>query len=224
MQKHVMRNKNQWENFAKNDALFYIDTEAKNPSEFWERGENNFRTYILPILKKYNVASKVGVDFGCGIGRHTFPLAKYFQAIFGVDVSESMLKQARASAQEKAIVTAQFIQNDDFFVSTKSVDFIYCTNMFQHIEKMEQIEFILKNFARLLNGFAYIQFDTRSKDFVYRLKNMLPDFLLPRSQRRGIRRIRRDAKKIEKSLIELGFLIIEQHQPNTEHHFFLLQK
>ena len=220
----VSKNQQQWEKFAKKDALFYIDTNAKNPGQFWKKGENNFQAYILPILKKYHIKRNVGIDFGCGIGRHTFPLAGYFQMMYGVDVSDRMLKQARAVAHEKNIANVQFILNAVFFSDTKPVDFIYCVNVFQHIENIEQIKSILDSFSRLLHGFAYVQFDTRSQNLLYRLKNKMPDFLLPRSQRRGIRRIRRVAKEIENIIKKMGFAIIEQRQPNSEYHFFLLQK
>lgn len=220
----ITKNQQRWEKFAKKDALYYIDTSAKNPNQFWAKGEYNFRTYILPILQKYSIPKGIGADFGCGIGRHTLPLAGYFDKVFAVDVSSHMLDQARVIARERNITNVQFIQNDTFFSSTKPIDFIYCVNVFQHIEDIKYIESILKSFSRLLHGFAYLQFDTRPQNLFYRLKNMVPDFLLPKSQRRGIRRIRRNAKEIEELIKKNGFSMIEQQNPRTEHHFFLLQR
>lgn len=220
----VSGNQQQWEKFAKKDALFYIDTNAKNFNQFWKKGEDNFQTYILPILKKYSVPRGMSVDFGCGIGRHTFPLARYFKTVLGVDVSNHMLEQARIIAYKKNVTNVEFIHNDIFFSSTKPVDFICCVNVFQHIASIEQIKLILKHMSTLLSGYAYVHFDTRPQNCLYRLKNRIPDFLITRSQRHGIRRIRRDIKEIENLIKEIGFLIIEQQQPNSEYHFFLLRK
>lgn len=224
MEKQVTENQKQWEIFAQKDPFFYVDTTAKNPSQFWKKGEDNFKTYILPILQKYHIAKKICVDFGCGIGRHTFPLAEYFQMVYGVDVSENMLKLATSSSHERDINNVQFIQNNIFFSLTKSVDFIYCVNVFQHIEDIKFIESILKNLSHQIHGFAYLQFDTRPQSLLYRLKKIIPDFLLPKSQRRGIRRIRRNTQEIEYLIKRIGFSIIEQQRPCTEHHFFLLKR
>lgn len=224
MKNQVSKNQKQWESFAQKDPIFYIDTAAKNPTNFWEKGEDNFKIYILAILQKYNIKKETGVDFGCGIGRHTFPLAKYFQTSYGVDISENMLKQAKSIAKKRNISDVHFIQNNDFFSLQKSIDFIYCVNVFQHIEDINHIGLILKNFSRLLHGFAYLQFDTRPKNFLYYLKNKIPDFLLAKSQRRGIRRIRRSTKEIEELIKKNSFSIIEQQNPGTAHHFFLIQK
>lgn len=92
--------------------FFYslIDTNAKNLDRFWKKGEDNFQTYILPILQKYSVVNGTCVDFGCGIGRHTYPLARYFKKVLGVDISNHMIERARAIAHKKNINNVQFIQ------------------------------------------------------------------------------------------------------------------
>lgn len=219
----IPSNQKQWEKFASKDPFFYVDTEFENPDQFWKKGEDNFQEYIFPLLQKYKISTGVGVDFGCGIGRHTFPLAKYFETVMGVDVSNGMLEQARIIAKDRKVRNIQFIQNDAFFDSNELVDFIYCANVFQHIEDIEQIELILTQMSRLLRGYTYIQFDTRPRTWLYHLKRRMPDFLLPRSQRSGIRRIRRDAEELRSLIKMMGYSIVEEHQPNSEYHYFLLE-
>lgn len=217
-------NKKQWEKFGSIDAEYYIDTEAKNPQEFWGRGEENFQTYILPLLKKYNITPGVAVDFGCGIGRHTFPLAEYFTTVYGIDIASSMLKKGQSIADEQGISNIHFVENSNFFNLPIQANFIYCANVFQHIESKEDIEKILHYFSQITTGYVYLHVDTRQKDWLYYLKNTLPDWLLPKSQRRGIRRIRRSVKEIEDIITTAKFSIIEQTQPNSPYHFFLLSK
>ena len=224
MEKNLDENRLKWDSFADKDALFYIDTSAKTSELFWKKGEDNFRKYILPILKKHRVGRGIGVDFGCGIGRHTFPMSRYFKTVYGIDVSDGMLKRARAEAEKRSITNAPFINNDELFRSKTPVDFFYSVNVFQHIEDMAQARSILEKLASSLKGLAYIQFDTRPHDLSYRLKNHLPDIMLPRSQRRGIRRIRRSAEDIKDIMGRSGLLIIAEQNPQSASHFFLLKK
>ncbi len=217
-------NKNKWEEFAREDTMFYIDTSAKDLDDFWKRGERNFERYILPVLEKHSVSKKVGVDFGCGIGRLTFPMAGYFEEMIGVDVSSSMIAQAREFANEKNVNNVTFILDEEFFKISKSIDFVYSVNVFQHIKDFEQIKSILRNILRLLDGYLYVQFDTRALNFSYRLKKNVPDFFLPKSQRKGIRRIRRSAKDLRRVFEKLGMKIIKEENQNSASHFFLLKK
>lgn len=50
------------------------------------------------------------LDFGCGVGRLTLPLARRFDEVIGVDVSPSMVALARAGAGDDAGVS--FVVND----------------------------------------------------------------------------------------------------------------
>lgn len=216
--------KNKWDQFAKQDVLFYIDTEAKNLNIFWQRGENNYQNYILKILNKYSVNKKLALDFGSGIGRHTFPMTKYFEKIYAIDISKNMLEKAKEIAKEKNISTIDFKQNKDFFSIDEKINFIYSADVFQHIEEMEEIEKIIRQFSNLLSGYAYLHFDTRKENFIYNLKNKLPDFILPKTQRQGIRRIRRDSERLRKFFKQNNFEIIEEQNPDSKYHFFILKK
>jgi hypothetical protein len=73
------------------------------------------------------------------------------------------------------------------------------------------------------HGIAYVQFDTRPSTALYRLKTRLPDFLLPRFRRRGIRRIRRAPEEIEASIKRAGLEIVAQLTPRTEYHRYVLR-
>ena len=53
-------------------------------------------------------------------------------------------------------------------------------------------------------GIGYLQFDTRPPGWLYEVKTALPDFLLPRFWRRGIRRIRRDPSELEQAMNLFG--------------------
>lgn len=93
------------------------------------------------------------LDFGCGPGRSIEFLASYFPRaeIWGFDVSEDSVKQARANnPNAKFVLDMDEIQNQEF-------DLIFAANVFHHIPKSEQSD-ALKACARVLkeSGVMYI--------------------------------------------------------------------
>ena len=73
-------------------------------------------------------------------------------------------------------------------------------------------------------GCAYLQFDTRKRGLDYQLRNALPDWVLPRSQRRGIRRIRRDSAWLDELIARAGMTAIEEHGRGSDHHTYVLRR
>jgi hypothetical protein len=97
--------------------------------------------------------------------------------------------------------------------------------VFQHISELSVIEGYLHIIRVLLHkdGLAYLQFDTRPRDFPYRLKTRLPDCLLPRFWRKGIRRIRRSPEELEACIRRAGMKIVGELTPNTAYHRYILR-
>ena len=224
----------QWEQFAQSNPYRYILTTPKlvDPREFWKTGERTIATEILPFLRRYNVRMHLGLELGCGIGRLVIPLASYFQRVVGADVSPSMIQRATSFAQNNGINNVSFCAitgPEDFLHQcgelSKSCDFIYSILVFQHIPDFPMIEGYLHVIRVLLHkcGLAYLQFDTRPSSVAYRLKTRLPDFLLPRLWRRGIRRIRRSPDEVEGAIKRASLEIVAQHFPQSAYHQYLLR-
>jgi hypothetical protein len=74
------------------------------------------------------------------------------------------------------------------------------------------------------DGVGYLQFDTRPRTLGYELRSGLPDFLLPRFWRTGIRRIRRTRDEIEHAIANAGLEILEQMYPESENHRFVVRR
>lgn len=53
------------------------------------------------------------LDFGCGVGRLTIPFARYTKGAVGVDISASMLREARANAAHLKVANVVFLESDD---------------------------------------------------------------------------------------------------------------
>ncbi len=224
-----------WDHFAEVDPLTYILTSLKAPNheEFWDSGERTVRQELLPVLHSSAVRSRLTMELGCGVGRLAFPMCRHFEELVGIDIAKEMIRRAAFFANEKGIRNASFSAVSgpkDFFDQTSryagKVDFLYSLLVFQHISDFSIIENYINVISVLLEdqGIAYLQFDTRNQNFFYHLKNILPDVVLPRFWRRGIRRVRRSAKDLEARFAAAGLEVLEQSAPRTAYHCYVLKK
>lgn len=133
-----------WEYFGKNDPYFGVLTQeeykqgnlsTESREKFFESGENHIhfalayvRQYIQPAFKPENLNA---LDFGCGVGRLVLPLAQQFRSVTGVDVSPSMLQEARKNCQERGLTNVEFTQSLEHL--SAAYDFIHSFIVFQHI-------------------------------------------------------------------------------------------
>jgi SAM-dependent methyltransferase len=224
----------QWEKFAQEDPYTYILTTLKGSqrSEFWQSGVRTIQEEFLPLLKLHGVRTALSLELGCGIGRLVVPLARHFQKVVGVDIAHGMVERAVSFVQDKGINNASFLAisgPENLLRSAENhvgnVDFIYSLLVFQHIPDFSTIQGYLRCIRVLLHkrGLAYLQFDTRSRDCRYRLKTRLPDLLLPRFWRRGIRRIRRAPEEVEAEIRRAGMDIVGELTPRTAYHRYILR-
>jgi len=223
-----------WEEFAQKDPFNYILTTLKGADrrEFWQSGVHTIQEEFLPLLQLYKVRPLLGLELGCGVGRLVVPLTRRFQEVVGVDIARGMLQRAVSFTRDNSIKNASFLLvsgPEDFLRRAAkyagSCDFIYSLLVFQHIPEFPIIEDYLHVIRVLLHkrGLAYLQFDTRPKDFLYRLKIQLPDCLLPRFWRRGIRRIRRSPEEIAACIRQAGMEIVQELTPRTAYHRYILR-
>ena len=74
------------------------------------------------------------LDHGCGVGRLTLPLAKAFEEVVALDVSEAMLAEARANAKSEGIGNVAFAEADDRLSGAAGqYDFINSHLVLQHV-------------------------------------------------------------------------------------------
>jgi SAM-dependent methyltransferase len=134
-----------WEGFARQDPYWAVWTEnrfrtaqldAAARQEFFASGESYidhaFETIRLRLDGQFSPAR--ALDFGCGVGRLVLALAKRCESVVGVDVSDSMLGEARANLQSCGLDNVTLVKGDDNLSGvTGRFDFVNTLIVLQHI-------------------------------------------------------------------------------------------
>jgi cyclopropane fatty-acyl-phospholipid synthase-like methyltransferase len=213
-----------WELFARNDPFWYICSKKyKSLDDFWNTGKNQAKEILYDIrglLYNYNMC----IEIGCGIGRLLFPMSSYFKECLGIDISETMLNLLEKYSKEYGLNGK--IKGCRAGKCPCKADFIYSVWCFQHIESLDIIERYIKFISESLRerGVAYLQFNTQPQTLIYKIRNRVPDLLLPRPWRKGIRCIRRNRSVIFETLKKYDLSVIKEKNTNTANNIFILGK
>ena len=75
------------------------------------------------------------LDFGCGVGRITAPLARLATSAVGVDVSQGMLDEARRRCDGEGLTNVDLVLSDDGLTHVHGhFDFVHSFIVLQHID------------------------------------------------------------------------------------------
>lgn len=157
-----------WDGLGKADPLFAILTDMKkkgnkwDATEFFKTGDDEIARILKQLTKlKVKVNQNKALDFGCGVGRLTQSLSKYFDVVYGIDIASSMLALAKkynymyngSRADKCQFILKESVLLDKFEDNT--IDFIISMITLQHI-KPEYAKEYVGEFLRVLkpNGIA----------------------------------------------------------------------
>jgi SAM-dependent methyltransferase len=224
--------KKEWERYATEDPHFFICTDLPrgDVAAFWQSGNEIVERELMPLANRYKIHLGVALEIGCGVGRLALPLSRHFKSVIGLDLAEGMVSQATSLAAERSLENARFVTIDDperlcttLGSYSGKIDFVYSLLVFQHIDDFRVIEAYIGAIRQLLSpsGIAYLQFDTRAKTLLYWAKTALPDALLVRNLRSGVRRIRRHPSEIEACFGRKRLKILENIKPKTASHRYV---
>ncbi len=220
-----------WEHFARENAEYYVLTGiggSAGPAaieQFFESGRDAAAAVMRDVADLLP-GHELAVEFGCGVGRLLSPMARHFDRLIGVDIAPTMIEKLNANCRRFDVQNVTGVLADEPWERSCGADLIYSWLVFQHIEEIGCIEDALRRLAAALHprGVALLQFDTRPRTQAYQLRNAVPDILLPRPWRRGIRRIRRSPDVPAKILEDAGFERVRDEGKGTQEHVFVLRK
>lgn len=162
--------KDNWNQFGAKDPLWAILTEDSkinnqwDEKEFFHRGEHQIAALMRQIQHLSITINKgKALDFGCGVGRLTQPLAKRFDKVVGVDIADTMIEQARAYNQygDKCQYKTNTVDNLEIFADG-TFDLVYSLITLQHIKPIYSKKYI-KEFIRIAKPNGVIVFQLPDK-------------------------------------------------------------
>ena len=181
-----------WERYGKEDPYYGVwvsgrfhasnlSVEAKE--EFFASGQQ-YIDFVKDAIRQHidiEFAPSVALDFGCGVGRLTIPLAQSFPKVIAVDVSPSMLQELKRNLKLRGLENVYAINADDTLSGIKETyDLVISYNVFQHIG-VHRGEFILRRLLdRLETGgvgalhFTYHRKASKARYAVHWTRKHLP--------------------------------------------------
>jgi trans-aconitate methyltransferase len=180
-----------WEWFGRHDPYFGVYSHQRfrgatrggsAREEFFRSGEEHVAQILATAGELFpGLAPGRALDFGCGVGRLVLPLAKRVEQVVGVDVSASMIEEARRNCAEAGITNALLCVCDDQLSAVEGeFDLIHSFIVFQHIPVTRGLAI----FGRLLDhlapgGVAAVHFTYANRNafrhrLVYQLRKSVP--------------------------------------------------
>ncbi len=164
-----------WNSLGQSNPMWAILTKSDgkewDPAEFFRSGEKEIAAELSWVQSLgIDMAMGRALDFGCGLGRLTQPLADHFQEAVGVDIAASMIEGARASNRRGA--RCEFVHNDhdDLAIfDDGAFDFTFSHLVLQHMPPT-LAERYMTEFVRVLKpgGTGYFQMTEYSRNPVKR--------------------------------------------------------
>ncbi len=168
LDEQLTKMRDDWDRRASENARFYVNTacEQWTDEEFYASGEDALQRYILTdqdnICQGRTPKEMRILEIGCGAGRVTRSLARFFGEVHAVDVSGEMVRQARFAVDKHP--NAFVYQNNGMDLSgvpPQPFDFAFSCYVFQHIPSREVIQTYVREVYRLLRPGALSKFQVQ---------------------------------------------------------------
>jgi SAM-dependent methyltransferase len=135
------RHQRDWDDLARLDPLWAIASTPEKRFGGWDEDEfmASGRKKVAGLLERLDelgvpARRERALDFGCGVGRLTLPLAEAFDEVTGVDIAPAMLEQARRRAAGLPGVRFVLNESDDLeLLAGERFDLVYTGLVLQHL-------------------------------------------------------------------------------------------
>jgi ubiquinone/menaquinone biosynthesis C-methylase UbiE len=153
-----LKSNTEWKQWGKDDPLWGVASWANKQKggaspwteeEFYRLGESDWQDF-LGHWRQYGINTQSCLEIGCGAGRITRQLARSFDHVYAVDVSEQMISCAREAVDGKnvefAIIDGLHLPQGDC-----SVKAIFSTHVLQHLDSVDIGFSYFREFFRVLD-------------------------------------------------------------------------
>ena len=169
--KSLRQHQRDWEDFGRVDPMWAVLSAPGRRHGGWDAAEI-FASGARHVAALMKTAEELGLpacreaalDFGCGVGRLTRPLAEYFDSCICLDISESMIAQARAWHRDCPGCRFEVNTNGNLRAFTDaSFDLVYSRYVLQHLPSANHLRSYVREFLRVLRprGLAAFQIPRR---------------------------------------------------------------
>ena len=169
--KSLREHQRDWEDLGRVDPLWAVLTApsrrhgAWDPAEFFASGAHEIAE-LMKTADELDVPAghEAALDFGCGVGRLTRPMTEYFNSCVGVDISETMVAQARAWHRDCPGCRFEVNTSGHLLAFADACfDLVYSRYVLQHLPSADHLRNYVREFLRLLRpqGLAAFQIPRR---------------------------------------------------------------
>jgi 2-polyprenyl-3-methyl-5-hydroxy-6-metoxy-1,4-benzoquinol methylase len=142
------REERRWERLAQENPYYSVINEPRFRAgvitdrareDFFASGERDLAITLGAIRRWIDPAFRPerALDFGCGVGRLTLPLARAAGHVVGVDISTTMLAEARRNAEAHGIANVEFALSTSYLradhAPNQLLDFVHSYIVLQHV-------------------------------------------------------------------------------------------
>jgi SAM-dependent methyltransferase len=161
-----------WDLRAREDPFHYVDNRERlgspNQARFWQGGEEVL-DHLFGAVGVRLAGTESVAEIGCGIGRLTRALARRGGSVHALDISQSMLEQARAYNAD--LTNVEWIHGDGLTLAPlPDGAFDACVSfvVFQHLPTPELTYGYVREMGRVLRPGGWAAFQVSDDPRVHR--------------------------------------------------------
>lgn len=127
---------------------------ADSRDEFWQLGEGQVAERLGAAEHAFGPLRRTrALDFGCGVGRLSLPLARRFEKVVGMDIAPAMLAEAARNAAEAGLGNLDLRLSDDALAgATGAFDLVMSSIVLQHIDVRRGMRIFRELLERVAQG------------------------------------------------------------------------